>query len=53
MAIHIHIYMVPEEPGGVHAQEAAGHHQEGGESSEVLVNGWYTQWAFFRDKKLY
>jgi hypothetical protein len=54
MAIHIHIlYMVPEEPGGVHAQEAAGHHQKGGESYKVVVRERYIQWALFRDKKLY
>jgi hypothetical protein len=43
---------VPEEPGGVHAQEAAGHHQEGGEYHQVLVREQYIQWAFFSDKNV-
>ncbi len=53
---HMYMYMVPEEPGGVHAKEAAEHHQKGGESGEsykVVVRERYIQWAFFRDKKLY
>jgi hypothetical protein len=30
---------VPEKPGGVHAQEAGGHHQKGGEPHQVLARG--------------
>jgi hypothetical protein len=41
---------VPEEPGGVHAQEAAGQHHERGESHQVLVREQYTQWALLSDK---
>jgi hypothetical protein len=33
-----HVY-VPEEPGEIHAHEAAGCHQEGGESHQVLAIG--------------
>ncbi len=50
MTTQIHISTVPEEPGGVHAQEAAGHHQEGGEYHQILVREQYIQWALFSDK---
>ncbi len=30
---------MPKEPGGVHAQEAAGHHQDGGGTHQKLARG--------------
>ncbi len=39
---------VPEEPGEIHAHEAAGCHQEGGESHQVLARGHYTRVGRFQ-----
>jgi hypothetical protein len=46
---HWHLLM-PEEPGGVHAQEAGGHHQLVGESHQVLARGAVHTMAFLRAK---
>ncbi len=41
---------VLEEPGECHAWEAAGCHQEDGESYQVLAMGLHSYWALFKAK---
>jgi hypothetical protein len=42
--------MVPEEHGGIHAQEAGGHHQKVGKPHQILAKEQCTQCALFRPK---
>ncbi len=44
---------VPEKPGGVHAQEAGGHHQQGEEPHQVLARGGNTPNESFSGPKLF